>query len=298
MDWQLQLVTLYEFICKQYREHLWVYCQRFSPYAEVTFSDEEVICIYLWGVMNKRLEITSIYDDADRHLREWYPKLPCYGGYVQRLNRVAGVFVPLLKRLCENFPQLEGVLPQIRLMDALPIRIAHAKRSSGARVAAELANKGYCASKGEYYYGVKLHVLGLRRPGTLPVPTYLGLTPASDHDLTAFRQIASQIQGGEVYVDKAYADELLKQTCQTEQDLMLLTPIKKAKGQAYVDAADQLWSTAVSRVRQPIESLFNWIEQKTGIQRASKVRSSNGLLVHVFGRLAAAMWLLGQAQSV
>jgi len=38
--------------------------------------------------------------------------------------------------------------------------------------------------------------------------------------------------------------------------------------------------------------LFNWLEEKTGIQRASKVRSYNGLLVHVFGRLAAAMWLL------
>ena len=164
-------------------------------------------------------------------------------------------------------------------------------------MAPELANKGYCASKGEYYYGVKLHVLGLRRPGTLPLPTYPGLTPACDHDLTAFRQIAPQIQGGELYVDKAYADQLLKQTCQTEQDLMMLTPIKDARGRAYLDAADQLWSTAVSRVRQPIESLFNWIEQKTGIQRASKVRSSNGLLVHVFGRLAAAMWLLGQAQS-
>ncbi len=36
---------------------------------------------------------------------------------------------------------------------------------------------------------------------------------------------------------------------------------------------------------------------QTGIQRASKVRSSNGLLIHVFGRLAAAMWLLSQAQS-
>ena len=45
-------------------------------------------------------------------------------------------------------------------------------------------------------------------------------------------------------------------------------------------------------MRQPIESLFNWIEEKTGIQCASKVRSYQGLLVHVFGRLAAAMYLL------
>jgi hypothetical protein len=45
-------------------------------------------------------------------------------------------------------------------------------------------------------------------------------------------------------------------------------------------------------MRQPIESLFNWINEKTGIQQASKVRSYRGLLVHAFGRLAAAMLLL------
>ena len=140
-------------------------------------------------------------------------------------------------------------------------------------------------------------MLGLRRPGMLPWPDYLGLTPASAHDLTAFRHIVSQLHGGELCLDKAYADELLAQATKANQDLALLTPVKKAKGQAYLDAADQWWSTAVSRIRQPIESLFDWIEEKIGIQRASKVRSSNGLLVHVFGHLAAAMYLLVEAQS-
>lgn len=61
---------------------------------------------------------------------------------------------------------------------------------------AGLANKGYCAAKGEYYYGVKVHVLGLRRHRTLPVSAYLEVTPASsDHDLSAFRQIVSQLHG-------------------------------------------------------------------------------------------------------
>ncbi len=48
----------------------------------------------------------------------------------------------------------------------------------------------------------------------------------------------------------------------------------------------------VSKVRQPIESLFNWIHEKTNIQKASKVRSYKGLMVHIFGRLAAAMFML------
>jgi len=53
-------------------------------------------------------------------------------------------------------------------------------------------------------------------------------------------------------------------------------------------AADDLFSTAMSRVIQPIEALFNWLIEITDIQRASKVRSTKGLLVHIFAKLAAA----------
>lgn len=74
-----------------------------------------------------------------------------------------------------------------------------------------------------------------------------------------------------------------------EKHITLLTPVKKKKGQAYLDAADQWLSTAISKIRQPIESFFNWLNEKTGIQIASKVRSYRGLMVHVFGKLTAAL---------
>ena len=70
------------------------------------------------------------------------------------------------------------------------------------------------------------------------------------------------------------------------------TPVKKDKGQEYLESADSLYSTAISRIRQPIESLNNWIEEKVKIQIASKVRSYNGLMAHVFGKLAVAFNLL------
>ena len=69
-------------------------------------------------------------------------------------------------------------------------------------------------------------------------------------------------------------------------------PVKKKKGQKRLELFDRILSTAVSRVRQPIESLFNWLQEKTDIQSGSKIRSYNGLMVHVFGRLAAAMFLM------
>jgi hypothetical protein len=59
-----------------------------------------------------------------------------------------------------------------------------------------------------------------------------------------------------------------------------------------LDSADKLLSNAISSIRQPIESFFNWLEQKTSIQMASKVRSLAGLMVHVFGRIAAALYCL------
>lgn len=74
------------------------------------------------------------------------------------------------------------------------------------------------------------------------------------------------------------------------QQLIVQTPVKKKKKQRYLEADEQWPSTAVSQVRQPIESLFAWIEKKTGIEFASNARSYQGLLVHVFGRLAAALF--------
>jgi hypothetical protein len=41
--------------------------------------------------------------------------------------------------------------------------LAGPKRSNQAKVAPEIANKGYCATKSPFYYGVKLHVIGSSR---------------------------------------------------------------------------------------------------------------------------------------
>jgi hypothetical protein len=73
----------------------------------------------------------------------------------------------------------------------------------------------------------------------------------------------------------------------------MLTPVKAVKGQTEQEkqrnkAADDLFSKSVSEVRQPIEGFFNWLIEKTDFQRASKVRSTKGLMVHVLGKLAAA----------
>ncbi len=60
-----------------------------------------------------------------------------------------------------------------------------------------------------------------------------------------------------------------------DQNLVVLTPVKKQRRQN-LNADEKQRSTAISRIRQPIESLFSWIEQQKRIECASKVRSYRG----------------------
>ena len=74
--------------------------------------------------------------------------------------------------------------------------------------------------------------------------------------------------------------------CIKKDVLLQNSMVKKKKGQACLDSADSLFSALVSRARQAIESFFNWIQEKTHIQNASKVRSDNGLLSFIFARIS------------
>ena len=284
------LVTLYCYVDQQFSSGLADSIQRFSNNNKPDFTDVEVVTIYLFGIIKKIREIKEIHKFMNSYYANWFPNLPTYEKYVYRLNRICSVFPDLCGLIINDFAK-KDVIKNVLLIDSMPIIMANQKRSTKAKVADFYANKGHCASKGIYYYGAKLHVLGKKRQATLPLPEYLLLTPASNHDLELFEYIASNIHGRQVFADKAYIKAALK-TALKKQNTTLNTPVKKEKGQKYLDLFQQLISAEVSRIRQPIESFFNWIEEKTGVQKASKVRSSQGLMTHVFGRLAAAMFLL------
>lgn len=182
------------------------------------------------------------------------------------------------------------------LGDSFPVITCSHKR--GGRVATALTDKGFCVTKKLHFYGVKVHIIGVQRQNTLPLPGYVEVTPASVHDLRATRDILEKAEADACVLDKAYADTSLEKKM-LRNNTVLLTPKKDKKGwEALLKQREQafndLFNKAVSTTRQPVESLFNWINEMTQIQNASKVRSANGLLLHLYGKLAAALLLLSQ----
>jgi len=292
MDWKSQLIGVYLKVCDLWDQGVWVSCQRFSNNQTLNITDQEILSIYIFGIMQGQKTVKSIHGFTSDFLVGWFPMLGAYEAFNHRLTQISDVFAAMLEKLIDA-SENEIRFPNFRLLiDSLPIVMANARRSSNAKVAPELADKGYCDSKKMFYYGVKLHVAGHDKDATIPKPCIVGLTPASHHDLTAFRQVAPELDNCDIFSDKAYADHQLQTEMREKQNVILSTPIKLRKKQLLLDSADRLYSKAVSSIRQPIESLFNWIEEKTGIQRASKVRSYRGLLVHVFGRMVTAFMLL------
>lgn len=199
-------------------------------------------------------------------------------------------FSRLVELLVTDFRPEDCCLDQ-SLLDLMPIITCSGKRSG--KVAREIADKGYCSTKWMYYYGLKLHLLGFRRIGKLPHPEQILYTPASVNDVTVFKEAWYEINDRTFFGDKIYFVNDLNEHMLKHQRSETLAPIKAVKGMTDVikqriKAADDLFSTAVSRIRQPVESMFNWLIEKTDIQKASKVRSTKGLLIHAFGRLAAA----------
>lgn len=287
-----KLIALYYYICKCYNKELRWHCERFSPNNSPIFTDEELLTIYLFCVSEEeKYKIKSIHSFAKKYLLDWFPHLPSYQTFNDRLNRLAPVFPPLISNLLRDMDYL-GVSWDISLLDSMPIITCSGKRAG--KVASELTDKGYCSTKKLHYYGAKLHAIAFLRKGSLPLPEFFSLTSASEHDLNAVREILPTLKGRAVIGDKAYSNKDFTKVLEMDHSVFIYTPIKLVKGESqstrqFKYAADKLFSTSVSRLRQPIESLFNWLIEKTDIQRASKVRSTKGLIVHVFGRIASAL---------
>jgi hypothetical protein len=283
-----QLIALYLHVCRAYHNQPDLKFQRLSNFRP-RFTDEELLTIYLFGHMQGFQQQRHIYDYAQRHWLAWFPALPSYQAFNRRLNQLAPAFERLIgEALKEPVAALAG--QSDRLIDSLPIILAKWPRSGAARVAREVADQGYCSTKRSYYYGMKLHAIALRRSHKLPLPALLHLSRASQHDLSALRELWPDLGSGYLFADKAYADEETKKAL-LERGTCLVTPYKRRRNEPET-AQPALWSRFASSVRQPLESLFGWLIQRTNIQNASRVRSTKGLFVHCYGKLAAACLLL------
>jgi len=235
-----QLIQLYVWVCQAYDKHSILKVQRMSNNHQPAFTDQELVTVYLFGHLQGHFLQRRLYDYMGRHWSAWFPDLPSYQAFNSRLNQLSSSFALLLEELLNEFA-IQGFQTTDHVVDSLPIILAKGSRADSAKVAREVANKGYCSTKKLYYHGIKVHLLGQRRVKQLPLPEAVALTAASVHDLTAFRQEVEPPAFGILFADKAYKDELTK-TELAKRQVELCTPDKCQRGQEKEAASNSLWS--------------------------------------------------------
>jgi hypothetical protein len=183
---ELKLISIYLYICDIYDSKLKNLCQRFSNNDQPEFTDQEVMTIYLYVMqVEQRLKIKQIHSFANDYLCSWFPRLHSYEAFNIRVNRLSEAFKHLSGLLLYDYCP-DDCQSDTSLVDSLPIITCSGKRANA--VAKELTDKGFCSTKSMYYYGSKLHALAFSRPGHLPFPESLIVTPASENDLNVQKQ--------------------------------------------------------------------------------------------------------------
>jgi hypothetical protein len=283
------LIEIYLFVCHVYDTSSATCYQRLSNNRRPDFTDQELITIWFFAHLEGCFEKKRMHTLIAKYWRHWFPRLPSYQTFVLRLNHLEPSFQTLGAALTAALARKR--IPEVdHLVDSLPVMLARHGHAYRARVGREVGDNGYCAAKKTHFHGVRLHCLAQRRRGRLPLPRQIWLCAASHHDSQAFIQQRPEVSTTELFGDLAYpTPEII--THVREQQTRLIAPRKKPKGQELTDD-EKYYNRLVRRLRQPIESLFNWFEEKTGIQRASKVRSTDALMIHCWGKLAVVYFLL------
>lgn len=284
-----QLIQIYLFVCQIYDTYSEICFQRMSNNSEPLFTDQELITIWFFAHLNGFSQKKQMHNFIKNYWFDWFPLLPAYQTFVHRLNLLEPsfqTFGKVLLKVLDPSPRPENDC----IVDSLPVMLAQQGHSYSAKVAREVADAGFCAAKKTRFHGVRLHCLVARRSGKLPKPVAVWLREASAHDSKAFENQLLTLADTTLFGDLAYAARQII-TWLKEQNTKLVTPRKKPKGKE-LSEIEKYHNRLVAKFRQPIESLFNWIIEKTNIQKASKVRSTGALMIHCWGKLSFALFLL------
>lgn len=284
-----QLIQIYLFVCQIYDTDSETCFQRLSNNNEPLFTDQELITIWLFAHLNGLSQKKQMHAFIKNYWSAWFPLLLAYQTFCYRLNLLEPSFQTLGKILlralpCPPQPEIDCIV------DSLPVMLAQQGHSYSAKVARRIADAGFCAAKKTRFHGVRLHFIAQRNSGRLPKPISIWLREASAHDSQAFDRQSPELAETTLFGALAYPTKPIIAWLKA-QNTQLITPQKKTKGKG-LSEFEKYHNRLVAKFRQPIESLFNWIIEKTNIQKASKVRSTDALMIHCWGKLAFAFFLL------
>ena len=238
------------------------------PGPAVRISDAELValavCQAVMGISSDRQFLGLV---AYR-LPGWFPYLPAQSQYNRRLRALTGLLTVVQQRLARLL-DAGGA----RLADGTLIGVANYAGCAARSGFAGTAAYGYCASKSEWVWGVRL-VLRADRRG---LPLGYTLVPANEHE---YEPLLDLVEAGEtVIADKGLWGRAYNQRMECAQ-VQLLTPARERT------AANRSRERALASARLTIESVFSNLKEQMRLER-HLAKTPRGLAQRIAQRLLA-----------
>lgn len=140
------------------------------------------------------------------------------------------------------------------MIDSFPVAVCQNIRIWHSRIYRGEEYRGYCSSKKQYFYGLKVHMI-VTKDGK---PIEFTFTPGSHSDIATFKKMRIDLKPESIiYGDKAYNDYSHEDIVNEAANIKIISQRK--------NNSKRQWSTALnyvlSKTRKRIETTFSCITQ-------------------------------------
>ncbi len=213
-------------------------------------SDSEIISIQL---LIECLDKTQ--NSGYLYLRANYPNLV---NYVERsrFNRLVTALFTVIKAIRRKMPKNENC--EYKIVDSFPLVINKFGRAFFEKKLREYSSYGYCASKKETYYGMKVHVI----TDLYGNPIDYLLTKANIDDRDALYGLSDMVNIDTLIGDKGYVGKVSEEL-KHEKGIKLYA-LKRGNSK---NPLPKSFRNMISKLRRRIESTFNQLIEHFDIER-------------------------------
>lgn len=189
------------------------------------------------------------------HWRDWFPKLGSRANFAKHAANLWNVTQRIQKELAKRLGAFSDLL---HLSDGFPMPVCHFKRAYFSSIFSGEATYGYCASKGETYYGFKGNVL-INSEGVI---TEMTATPANIDERDSLWDLIDEVHGM-VIADKGligadYRNEL-QQFAQIDLQTAVRSNMKETRSEKFV-----IWLKSTRRL---VETVIGQLTERFNIEK-------------------------------
>jgi len=209
---------------------------------------------------------------------KYFPRILSHSQLVRRIHKVPERAWGMVFLTLQFF--LKNKENNCFIVDSFPVKAYENHKSFRAKIFSSKEFHGYCASKKQYFFGIKVHMI-VNSDG---VPIEFAFAPGRESDIKNFRNLNLNFSMGDLILgDKAYTDYSFEDILLESEGIQLLARRKASHKRKHSSNNEKL----ITHQRNYIETVFSSIVRR--MPRYITARTERGFCLKVLFFILAYM---------